>query len=73
MGSPLVSLETRRHIGNMLRKGSTYEEAASALGLGIATVNRVWRAYRKTGEIRRAVRRGGRKPVIPDEMNANFF
>lgn len=48
----------------MLQAGHTYAETAKVLGIGFATVNRVWREFRETGSVTQPRRRGGQYSTI---------
>lgn len=60
-----ITADVRRRIITAYQFGrGSYRELAAVFGVGTATVNRVLRRYRKTGDFRMAPRRGGRKAKV---------
>ena len=51
--------QLRRAIVRVYKQGFTYEQTASMLGVGRATVNRILRLQRESGDIVRRARGGG--------------
>ncbi|RYF44493.1 MAG: hypothetical protein EOO38_17795 [Cytophagaceae bacterium] len=72
MGHPLISEPVRRRIVILLNKGKTYLEVANSLAVGTATVNRVWRRFRATGETTAPPRKGGRRSSITPDQEKDF-
>lgn len=64
MEHPIIIQPIRRRIAKMLQSGKTYLQTAAAFGVGVATVNRVWRTFRTTGSTAAPGRKGGRQPII---------
>lgn len=60
-----ITSDVRRRIITAYQFGrGSYRELAAVFGFGTATVNRVLRRYRETGDFRMAPRRGGRKAKV---------
>ena len=72
MGHPLIPEPVRRRIVILLNKGKTYLEVANSLAVGTATVNRVWRRFRATGETTAPPRKGGRRSSITPDQEKDF-
>ena len=72
MGHPLVIEPIRRRIVYLLEQKWTYSQVADALGVGVATVNRVWRLFRETGSTRGLPRKGGKKSTISADQEIQF-
>src|SRR4029079_14055014 len=68
MKKPTISLDLRRRILNAYRSGMTasYEATASMFGVGRATVNRLLRRERETGDVLEKPR-GGNNPKVVDD------
>jgi transposase len=57
-------MQVRLAIVGLREEGREYEEIAAALGVGIASVNRVLRRQRETGCVERSARGGGLESPI---------
>ena len=68
MKKPTISLDLRRRVIAAYEKGltPTYEAAAKMFGIGVATVNRLLRRKRETGDVL-AKARGGNNPRVVDD------
>jgi transposase len=64
MKRPYVKEGVRILVVRLLQKGYTYAATAEAFGIGPATVNRIWRKYRETGETSLQPRGGESRPTI---------
>ena len=69
---PFVPLEIREVAVRMLEAGSTYQDTADALGIGVATVNRIWHRFRNCGECGLGPRGGGMRPTISKDQEPEF-
>lgn len=67
MKRPFIKEPVRARIVLMLKRGHTYQEVADAFTVGFATVNRIWRRYRETGQTSLPPRGGGQPPAISAE------
>ena len=54
-----LPIQVRLAIVGLREEGHAYEEIASALGIGVASVSRVLRRHRETGNVERLARGGG--------------
>lgn len=72
MKRPFLPEAVRKRIVMMLQNGYSYQDTADAFSAGIATVNRIWRRFRETGETSLPPRGGGKRPKIPSAFNADF-
>lgn len=61
-----LSLDLRERILEAWKQGLPWAEIADRFQLGIASVNRLVRRYRKTGSVERSPRGGGNPPKIPE-------
>src|SRR5271163_4452953 len=69
---PFIRPEVRLSVITLLELGHTYEEAAEHFDIGRATVNRIWRRYRETGEHTLPPRKGGRRAAIHPSEEKRF-
>ncbi|RYF30730.1 MAG: IS630 family transposase, partial [Cytophagaceae bacterium] len=67
MKKPFVPEPVRALIVRMLQNGHSYRKTAKDVGVGSATVTRIWRRFRTTGLTSLPQRNGGRKPKISQE------
>jgi transposase len=59
-----LPIQVRLAIVGLREEGREYTEIAAALGVGIASVNRVLRRQRETGNVNRLARGGGLESLI---------
>ena len=65
---PTISLDLRRRVVAAYESGKTKSYAATAamFGIGVATVNRLLRRKRETGDVKAKARGGNNPPVVDD-------
>ena len=68
MKKPTISTDLRRRIVDAYERGltQTYAETAKIFGVGTATVSRLLRRDRETGDVLPKPRGGNYKPVVDD-------
>jgi transposase len=59
-----LPIQVRLAIVGLREEGREYEEIATVLGVGVASVNRVLRRQRETGNVERSARGGGLESAI---------
>lgn len=69
MKKPTISLDLRRRLVSAYRSGktATYAATAAMFGVGEATVSRLLRRERETGDVLEKPRGGNHKPVVDDD------
>lgn len=72
MKRPFLAETVRERVVKMLQNGYTYQQTADAFTAGVATVNRIWRRFRETGETSLPPRGGGKRPIIPQSQDEDF-
>src|SRR5690242_18405222 len=63
-----LPMQVRLAVVRLRDEGRTYEQIASLLGIGPATVNRLLRRRRETGKLERSARGGGWSSPIHDRI-----